>query len=142
MENKLLDFSYFTNHRLLNSYEYGILIQQIYNNLRQINGRLIYLADSYYKALSEKTKFLAQLDERVINLGAKFTAEFLQPYLNQKQIREEDVQDFLLDYRTLYAVSESRTSLFNYDEIYTEYLNKYLNAEQRFLKNIYDFREY
>ena len=142
LENKLLDFSYFTNHRLLNSYEYGILIQQIYNNLRQINGRLIYLADSYYKALSEKTKFLAQLDERVTNLGAKFTAEFLQPYLNQKQIREEDVQDFLLDYRTLYAVSESRTSLFNYDEIYTEYLNKYLNAEQRFLKNIYDFREY
>ena len=142
MENKLLDFSYFTNHRLLNSYEYGILIQQIYNNLRQINGRLIYLADSYYKALSEKTKFLAQLDERVTNLGAKFTAEFLQPYLNQKQIREEDVQDFLLDYRTLYAVPESRTSLFNYDEIYTEYLNKYLNAEQRFLKNIYDFREY
>ena len=142
LENKLLDFSYFTNHRLLNSYEYGILIQQIYNNLRQINGRLIYLADSYYKALSEKTKFLAQLDERVTNLGAKFTAEFLQPYLNQKQIREEDVQDFLLDYRTLYAVPESRTSLFNYDEIYTEYLNKYLNAEQRFLKNIYDFREY
>ena len=142
LENKLLDFSYFTNHRLLNSYEYGILIQQIYNNLRQINGRLIYLADSYYKALSEKTKFLAQLDERVTNLGAKFTAEFLQPYLNQKQIREEDVQDFLLDYRTLYAVPESRTSLFNYDEIYTEYLNKYLNAEQRFLKNMYDFREY
>ena len=142
LENKLLDFSYFINHNLLNSYEYGILIQQIYNNLRQINGRLIYLADSYYKALSEKTKFLAQLDERVTNLGAKFTAEFLQPYLNQKQIREEDVQDFLLDYRTLYAVPESRTSLFNYDEIYTEYLNKYLNAEQRFLKNIYDFREY
>ena len=35
LENKLLDFSYFINHNLLNSYEYGILIQQIYNNLRQ-----------------------------------------------------------------------------------------------------------
>ncbi len=142
LENKLLDFSYFINHNLLNSYEYGILIQQIYNNLRQINGRLIYLADSYYKALSEKTKFLAQLDERVTNLGAKFTAEFLQPYLNQKQIREEDVQDFLLDYKTLYAVPETKRAIFNYDEIYSSYINKYLNAEQRFLKNIYDFRDY
>ena len=142
LENKLLDFSYFINHNLLNSYEYGILIQQIYNNLRQINGRLIYLADSYYKALSEKTKFLAQLDERVTNLGAKFTAEFLQPYLNQKQIREEDVQDFLLDYKTLYAVPEAKRAIFNYDEIYSSYINKYLNAEQRFLKNIYDFRDY
>lgn len=142
LENKLLDFSYFINHNLLNSYEYGILIQQIYNNLRQINGRLIYLADSYYKALSEKTKFLAQLDERVTNLGAKFTAEFLQPYLNQKQIREEDVQDFLLDYKTLYAVPEAKRAIFNYDEIYSSYINKYLSAEQRFLKNIYDFRDY
>ena len=142
LENKLLDFSYFINHNLLNSYEYGILIQQIYNNLRQINGRLIYLADSYYKALSEKTKFLAQLDERVTNLGAKFTAEFLQPYLNQKQIREEDIQDFLLDYKTLYAVPETKRAIFNYDEIYSSYINKYLNAEQRFLKNIYDFTNY
>lgn len=142
LENKLLDFSYFINHNLLNSYEYGILIQQIYNNLRQINGRLIYLADSYYKALSEKTKFLAQLDERVTNLGAKFAAEFLQPYLNQKQIREEDVQDFLLDYKTLYAVPEAKRAIFNYDEIYSSYINKYLSAEQRFLKNIYDFRDY
>lgn len=142
LENKLLDFSYFINHNLLNSYEYSILIQQIYNNLRQINGRLIYLADSYYKALSEKTKFLAQLDERVTNLGAKFTAEFLQPYLNQKQIREEDVQDFLLDYKTLYAVPEAKRAIFNYDEIYSSYINKYLSAEQRFLKNIYDFRDY
>lgn len=142
LENKLLDFSYFINHNLLNSYEYGILIQQIYNNLRQINGRLIYLADSYYKALSEKTKFLAQLDERVTNLGAKFTAEFLQPYLNQKQIREEDVQDFLLDYKTLYAVPEAKRAIFNYDEIYSSYINKYLNAEQRFLKSIYDFTNY
>lgn len=142
LENKLLDFSYFINHNLLNSYEYGILIQQIYNNLRQINGRLIYLADSYYKALSEKTKFLAQLDERVTNLGAKFTAEFLQPYLNQKQIREEDVQDFLLDYKTLYAVPEAKRAIFNYNEIYSSYINKYLGAEQRFLKNIYDFRDY
>lgn len=142
LENKLLDFSYFINHNLLNSYEYSILIQQIYNNLRQINGRLIYLADSYYKALSEKTKFLAQLDERVTNLGAKFAAEFLQPYLNQKQIREEDVQDFLLDYKTLYAVPEAKRAIFNYDEIYSSYINKYLSAEQRFLKNIYDFRDY
>lgn len=142
LENKLLDFSYFINHNLLNSYEYSILIQQIYNNLRQINGRLIYLADSYYKALSEKTKFLAQLDERVTNLGAKFAAEFLQPYLNQKQIREEDVQDFLLDYKTLYAVPEAKRAIFNYDEIYSNYINKYLSAEQRFLKNIYDFRDY
>lgn len=142
LENKLLDFSYFINHNLLNSYEYGILIQQIYNNLRQINGRLIYLADSYYKALSEKTKFLAQLDERVTNLGAKFTAEFLQPYLNQKQIREEDVQDFLLDYKTLYAVPEAKRAIFNYDEIYSSYINKYLNAEQHFLKSIYDFTNY
>ena len=142
LENKLLDFSYFINHNLLNSYEYGILIQQIYNNLRQINGRLIYLADSYYKALSEKTKFLAQLDEHVTNLGAKFAAEFLQPYLNQKQIREEDVQDFLLDYKTLYAVPEAKRAIFNYDEIYSSYINKYLSAEQHFLKNIYDFRDY
>lgn len=142
LENKLLDFSYFINHNLLNSYEYSILIQQIYNNLRQTNGRLIYLADSYYKALSEKTKFLAQLDERITNLGAKFTAEFLQPYLNQKQIREEDVQDFLLDYKTLYAVPEAKRAIFNYDEIYSSYINKYLSAEQRFLKNIYDFRDY
>lgn len=142
LENKLIDFSYFINHNLLNKYEYSILIQQIYNNLRKINGRLIYLSDSYYKALSEKTTFLAQLDEKITNLGAKFSAEFLQPYLNQKQIKEEEVQDFLLDYKSLYNTSVTNKILFDYDTIYANYLNKYIGAEQKFFKNIYDFREY
>ena len=142
LENKLIDFSYFYNHNLLNKEEYQSLMNILYNNLRITNGKLLFYSNEYYTALHEKTRILAELTEMFDTLGANFQADIVTPYASKKKITS--MEQFRNSYDSAFksTIPDVRKKLLNYDKVYSSYVNKYITSNQLFLKNIYNFTEY
>lgn len=144
LENKIIDFSYFYKHNILNKAEYSELLNIIYNDLRISNGLLLFYTKEYYAALHEKTKILADITNQFDVLGATFSADIVNPYATKRVITNLDSSSFAQSYNNIFTAKDltKKTPLLNFDETYTSYINKYISAEQRFLKNIYNFRDY
>lgn len=144
LENKIIDFSYFYKHNILNKTEYSELLNIIYNDLRISNGLLLFYTKEYYAALHEKTKILADITNQFDVLGATFSADIVNPYATKRVITNLDSSSFAQSYNNIFTAKDltKKTPLLNFDETYTSYINKYISAEQRFLKNIYNFRDY
>lgn len=142
LENKIIDFSYFYKHDILNKVEYDKLLNIFYNDLRIANGKLLFYTKEYYAALHKKTQVLADITNQFDMLGATFAADIVTPYTTKKITT--DISNFANAYENIFAAkaSQQKESFINFDETYTSYVNKYINAQQRFLKNIYDFDEY
>jgi len=140
LENKLIDFSYYYKHNILNKAEYLNIVNMLQNDLRIINGRLMLHADEYYAAIHKKTKIISDLTNTIDNIGAQFQANILNPFINKNATL--DTNSFLLALESLRKEVSNENNCINYDETLSDYVNKYINAEQRFLKNMYDFRKY
>lgn len=141
LENKLIDFSYFRDYNILSESEYRELLKYFYEDLRIINGKLMCFAASYYNALRDKAEILANITNNFESLGAACQASILTPYQNKGIVT--DYSYFNSAYNQIFTqVAQNRASLFNQKELITEYFNKYMNAQQRFLKNIYNFRKF
>lgn len=143
LENRLIDFSYFLKQNIISPAEYKVLLNIIKNDLRIVNGKLLYYSNEYYKAVQQKTKILANLLSTLDSLGAAFNSDVVESY-REKGSFEDPVyfKQAYEVYRTSYTQSNQKTPIINYNELLTEYLNKYFQAQQRFLKNIYYFRQY
>lgn len=141
LENKLIDFSYFYENGLLSENEYKTIRKILMNDLRIINGKLMIYTQSYYNALSEKTKKLAKLNESLDAIGVTCQADILEPLKEGKKINFNDLSSLRTLYNGFFTEPESKTGLLNYGSVLSEYFNNYISAEQRFLKNIYSFRE-
>ena len=143
LENKLIDFQYFVDQQIISKSELQELTNILQNDLRIVNGLLMIYSAQYYQALHSKTKLLANLTSDLDSLGAAFHADVVDFYAKNGSIRDysyfSSAYDVILN---RYLKNENTESLLNYEDILTEYLNKYFNAQQRFLKNIYNFSEY
>lgn len=140
LENKLINFEYFKDHSIINNSEYQSLMQILENNLRKTNAKLLLYSQLYYQAIQNKTKILANLSSKIDLVGATFQADFINPFMSQGKITK--TTDFELALSDLFSNSTEPTNLITYYETLTDYVNKYINAEQTFLKNMYLFREY
>jgi hypothetical protein len=94
----------------------------------------------YYSALHNKTKTISNFTNNLDLLGANFSAEVLTPY--QKGSSSFDTTQFKQSYKQLFPTTPYGYPLLDYDATFSDYVNKYFNAEQRFLKNIYNFKSY
>ena len=143
LENKIIDFNFFLNQNIISKSEYNKIWDILKNKLRIINGQLLLYTQSYYEAIHKKTELLSKLIEDLDSLGAAFQADVINPYLEHGRI--DNIDYFDEGYKTIisrYFSSTNPTSIINYNELLTEYFNKYYKAQQRFLKNIYNFRTY
>lgn len=143
LENKLMDFSYFVRQGILSRYEYDGLMNWLLNNLRIINGQLMCNAQAYYWALYERTKILARIEQDVDALGATFHADVVDPYTKTGTI--SNISSFINTYHSLFETSlldNQDTGILDINNIISDRFNKYFSANQRFLKHIYNFRQY
>lgn len=141
LENKLIDFNYFKQANIITEKEYGQLINILYNDLRKVNGRLIYYTQSYYKALHDKTEMIANLTNQLDSLGAACQAAIVDSLAVNGKV--QDISYFRKAYNTVFNAGQKRImGLLDYNLLISDYFTKYFNAEQRFLKNIYNFRKY
>lgn len=142
LENKIIDFSYFTNHNLLNKYQFSLLSKSINDDLRIINGKLIWYTKEYYQALHKKTETLANIQNMIDALSATFNYEIVDSYRRTGHINSLD--NFQKMYTTIISAwhIDNKEPILDYDETISSYLTKYFNAQQRFYKNIKNFRDY
>lgn len=142
LENKLIDFSYFTNHNLLNKYQFSLLSKKINDDLRIVNGQLIWYTKEYYQALHKKTETLANIQNMIDALGATFNYEIVDTYRTTGRI--DNLENFQHMYNTMLSAwhPAQKEPILDYDETISSYLTKYFNAQQRFYKNIKNFRDY
>ena len=127
----------------MNKSEYVEIMNVIENELRIINGQLLLYTASYYEAIHNKTRILAELTNDLDSVGAAFNADVIKPYSERGLIGEIDY--FQQAYNSMtnkYYSAFEKTPLVNYDQLLTDYFNKYFNAQQRFLKNMYSFKNY
>lgn len=140
LENRLIDFTYFLQQGIISRQEYETLMYKLQNDLRIVNGKLLFLTDSYHRAIKTKTKILADLTNKLEALSAAFHADVVSKLEDGKQ--PEDISSFLSSYTTVFNLDQNLTQLLDYNNVVNDYFEKYLSAEQRFLENIYAFRKY
>jgi len=124
--------------------EYRNLMNLFTQDLRIINGKLMFYAKAYYKALHDRTKLLADLTNQLDTLGAAANSDIVTTLRTAKQITKDfNIDSFHNAYRdTILSNISDKKPLLNYDDILTDYFNKFFNSEQRFLKNIKKFKDY
>lgn len=144
LENKLMDFSYFLENKLITEQEYKELMHQLTDDLRVVNGKLMIYATAYYQALHNRTKLMADLTNQLDNLGAAANADVVTTLRTKNAITDyTDYASFDNAYRdTLLTEVTKKEALLNYNDILSDYFNKFFSADQRFLKNIKNFRDY
>ena len=141
MENKIIDFSYFLEQKIITAKEYSELLRNFTDNLRIINGRLLLYSKSYYEELHKKTGLLAEIQEHIDKTSAAFHLDVVNKFATSGTIGE--LIDFTSEYEMLQSLQfKGELQIIRLPNLFTEYANKYFKAQQRFLKNIYEFRQY
>ena len=144
LENKLIDFSYFLENNIINKHEYNNLTNIINNTLRKVNGKLLTYTKEYFSQIESKVRAISDLTNKVDSIGAAFQSDVIDAYANDGEVTNTNY--FEQAYNTFMGSwnrsEDKKTDLIQYDEILKSYANKYISAQQRFLKNIYNFREY
>lgn len=141
LENRLIDFSYFLKQGIITRQEFQSIMSILQNDLRIVNGKLLYYNASYYAALKEKVKTISNLTNSLDALGAAFEADVVTPIRENGTIT--DISSFRSAYDTVFkAENPQPIAILNYSELVKEYFENYMSAEQRFLKNMYNFRTY
>lgn len=143
LENKLMDFSYFVRQGILSRAEYEGLMKWLVDDLRIINGQLICYADTYYHALADRVKIQSKIETSLDQLGAVFEADVIQAYTSDAAT-SFNLSTFESTYQSIFNKQSStkKDAILNLNDLISDLFNKYFNAEQRFLKNMYDFRTY
>lgn len=144
LENKLINFEYFYDNNIISKKEYEEITNKVNNELRKINGQLLWYSQAHYNAVHRQTKLIADLTNKLDLLGATFQADFVSPLEDHGAI-SVDINNFTNAYEDVFSGQEHNIeakTLINLDSIKEEYVTKYFNAQQRFLKNIYNFRNY
>lgn len=144
LENKLRSFDYFQKIGLISKAQLNSINNVIENDLRKINGESLLYTNDYYQALHKRTTKLADLLSQFDSLGAAAESDVITPYSTDGKVTFP-LNYFTAAYQTLFPATynnTTKTQLTAYDDLITSYTNLYFNANQRFLKNLYQFREY
>lgn len=140
LENKLIDFSYFLENKIINKKEYNSLQNIIKNTLRKVNGQLLAYTKAYYQATKKKIETLAGITNNIDSIGAAFQSDVVDKYAVDGSV--ESIDYFLTAYEQWSQTKKEKDLLLNLNSILADYANKYIKAQQRFLKNIYNFRQF
>ena len=144
LENKLRSFDYFQKIGLISKSQLKKVNNIISNDLRKVNGELLLYANDYYQALHKRTTTVADLLAQFDSLGAAAESDIITPYSTDGKITFP-TNYFDAAYGSIFTPTfnkTSKTQLTAYDDLITNYSNLYFNAQQRFLKNLYQFRNY
>lgn len=144
LENKLRSFDYFQKIGLISKSQLKKVNNIISNDLRKVNGELLLYANDYYQALHKRTETVANLLAQFDSLGAAAESDIITPYSTDGKITFP-TNYFDAAYGSIFTPTfnkTSKTQLTAYDDLITNYSNLYFNAQQRFLKNLYQFRNY
>lgn len=143
LENVLVNFDYFADNKIIDDVEHANLLNVFKNQLRIINGKLMFYSKEYYNALRQKTKIIADVLSKIDSLGAWIKNNIIDVYQTTGSIDSRN------DFNTFYQetlVTDLNTSnkypILNFDDTISEYFNKYFKAQQRCLKNLYNFKNY
>ena len=82
LENKIIDFNYFLKTKVLTQIEYNTLMDKINNDLRVVNGKILYWSSAYYEALKKSADTTAKILSKIDSLSAHFNSEIIIPYAN------------------------------------------------------------
>lgn len=140
LENKIVDFQYFVNKGVLTKREYEIVMDNVLNELRIVNGQLLCYAQQYQNALKGKASLLANLELAAETLHAELEQDGISPYFEEGAAK--DLSDFILKNNQLKESYSKKTQLYGAHDVQNNYFNKYFSSQQRFLKNIYRFTDY
>lgn len=140
LENCLIDFSYYWKQNIITRQEYKDLLDKFQNDLRIINGKVLYCSTEYYNQLNEKVKTLSNLENQLDTLGAIFTSDYLEEYRRNGTVNLSD--NFASTYENVFTAITPNQSLMGRNAALTDYFNKYFDSQQRFFKNIKNFRQY
>lgn len=143
LENVLINFNYFLGNNILDNNEYKSLMSLFTDKLRIINGQLMFYSKAYYNALAQKTKIIADLTSRFDNIGAWIKYNVIDKYSETGTVSLQN--DFNALYNSTFfniPASTVKIPLINLDDTISDYFKKYFNSQQRFLKNIYNFKNY
>lgn len=144
LENKLRSFDYFQKIGLISKSQLKKVNNIVSNDLRKVNGELLLYANDYYQALHKRTTTVANLLAQFDSLGAAAESDIITPYATDGKITFP-TNYFDAAYGSIFTPTfnkTSKTQLTAYDDLITNYSNLYFNAQQRFLKNLYQFRNY
>ena len=144
LENKLRSFDYFQKIGLISKSQLKKVNNIVSNDLRKVNGELLLYANDYYQALHKRTETVANLLAQFDSLGAAAESDIITPYSTDGKITFPTTY-FDTAYTSIFTSTfnkTTKTQLTAYDDLITNYSNLYFNAQQRFLKNLYQFRNY
>ena len=142
LESKLIDFSYFVTQKVISKKEYSEIWDALVNDLRIINGQLLVYSKLYYNAVQDKVDILSKLQEKIDLLLAEFNASVVKSIQESGTVKDLKTLEQKYDaFLMAYGKSEKK-ELLNLPELLSEYATNYYKSEQRFLKNIYNFRNY
>lgn len=142
LENKLIDLNYFLKHNLISKAQFSDINNTLNNDLRIVNGKLLLYSNEYYAAVRKKTNTIAKLTNQLDSLGAAAQGDLIDPFARVGSI--QDSQFFESSYKTAFGNigNSEKQSLIGFDDLITYYGNKYFESRQKFLKNIYNFRNF
>lgn len=142
LENKLIDFSYFLENKIINKSEYNRLQSIVKDSLRKVNGRLLSYTKDFYQATKDKIETISNLTNDIDSVGAAFQADVLDSYADCGNV--DDISYFRTAYSKWASSKDEneKTELLHLNNLLADYANKYFKTQQRFLKNIYSFKNY
>ena len=149
LENKLINFEYFLRKGILTENQYQDLLKLIKENLRIANGYLLFYRKQYYESLRQKTIYLANLDAMIDNYFANFEDGIISHYQNGEAISDfigidkaSSLTEAALKEIYYQANPGSTVPMISADVTIGSTMTSYFNAQQNFLKNIYQFRNF
>lgn len=143
LENKLIDFSYFLHQNIISPSEYKNIMTFMTNNIRILNGKLMAYANAYYNAIHKQTTIVAQLQNTLDGLGAEYYNSVIAPFEDTGR-PSNNISTFKNNYDLLFQQNNEfeKQPLFNFNKLVSENFNNYFQAEQRCLRNLYEFRRF
>lgn len=145
LENKLINFNYFKDNKIISREEYQNILNTFQDTLRYVNGKLLSFTSAYYNALHKQIETLANIQNQLDLLGANCQSDIIDV------IKEGQTPHYINSFENTYnaiffkdqaSISPQNDTLLNRNDLLGQYFNKYADAQQRFLRNIYNFKTY
>lgn len=142
LENKLIDLSYYRDSKAISSKDYENCMNIINNDLRICNGYLLYWRNGYLVKQQTSVKMIADLTSGVQRIGAAvedlIQNETESSFYDADKEADVNLTNELTQLNTL-MLGKKYVDLNDY---YDEYLNEYVNYEQKLFENVYYLQQY
>lgn len=144
LENRLIDFSYYYDHNIINKATLTEMNNYLRQELRYINGKLAVYLNQYYNAVHKKTTVLADITNKLDLVGANFASTITNYYRTKGVTGDISTASSLYStYADVFSTTNDfQSSIINYSDTISDYVNKFFDSQQRFLKNIKNFTDY